>query len=220
MLQEERGIIWCVVAELLEWHGQLAHPRPLRRLIGRGRVSGLDPRDECGRLVVSEDGEPQYAARVLQRAVVDAAQVDRVESGVPDQLDDDRLGFLIAGQEHDPGGLAVVVVRHDARRERVEGAHPARPRERTGQRPQCHLSRPEGVGRVDHDTAVERADRLQHVGHGGARDGHQHHICARHGVGHRGRIGALPEFGRQCPRPGSVPCREGDVVAGGVPEPA
>jgi hypothetical protein len=30
----------------------------------------------------------------------------------------------------------------------------------------------------------------------------------------------LPEFRRQCPRPGGVPCRERDVVAGGVPEPA
>ena len=31
---------------------------------------------------------------------------------------------------------------------------------------------------------------------------------------------ALPEFRRQRPRPGGVPCRERDVVAGGVPEPA
>ena len=29
---------------------------------------------------------------------------------------------------------------------------------------------------------------------------------------------ALPKFGRQRPRPSGVPCRERDVVAGGVPE--
>jgi hypothetical protein len=60
----------------------------------------------------------------------------------------------------------------------------------------------------------------QHVGHDRARDGDEHHFGARHGVGDRGRVCALPEFRRQRPRPGGVPCRERDVVAGGVPEPA
>jgi hypothetical protein len=45
-------------------------------------------------------------------------------------------------------------------------------------------------------------------------------VGARHGVGDRGPVGALPEFRRQCLRPGGVPCRERDVVAGGVSEPA
>ena len=145
---------------------------------------------------------------------------NRVESGVPDQLGDDRLGLLVAGQEHDPGRLAVVVVRHDVRRERVEGAHPARPRERVGPRPQCHLLLPERVGRVDHDAAIQRAGCLEHVGHGGARDGHEHHFGGRHGAGDGGRVCALPEFRCQRLRPGGVPCRERDVVADGVPEPA
>jgi hypothetical protein len=127
MLKEERGILRCMVAELLEWRGQR---------IGRGRVPGLYPRDERRRLVAGESVGPQRAAGVLQLAVVDTAQVNRVESGVPDQLGDGRLGLLVAGQEQDPGRFAVVVVRHDADRERVEGAHPARPRERVNPRPQ------------------------------------------------------------------------------------
>jgi hypothetical protein len=123
-----------MVAELLEWRGQR---------IGRGRVAGLDPCDESRRLVVGDGEGPQraagvlqLAAGVLQLAVVDAAQVNRVESGVSYQLGGDRLGLLVAGQEQDPGRLAVVVVGHDVDRERVEGARPARPRERAGQRPQ------------------------------------------------------------------------------------
>src|SRR6185312_11544508 len=46
VLEEERGIVRCVVAELLEWRGQLAHLRSRRRLIGLGRVPGPYPRDE------------------------------------------------------------------------------------------------------------------------------------------------------------------------------
>ena len=72
------------------------HPRPQRRPIGRGRVPGLYPRDERRRLVVSEDVDPQRASGVLQLAVVDTAKVERVESGVPDQLGDDRLGLFVA----------------------------------------------------------------------------------------------------------------------------
>src|SRR6202011_383618 len=68
VLEEERGISRCVVAELLEWRGQLAHPRPQRRLLGRGRVPGPYLRDERRRLVVREDGEPQCAVGVLQPA--------------------------------------------------------------------------------------------------------------------------------------------------------
>jgi hypothetical protein len=79
---------------------------------------------------------------------------------------------------------------------------------------------PERVGRVDHDAAVERAGCLQHVGHGRARDGYEHHFGGRHGIGDGRRVCAFPKFRRQCPRPGGVPCRERDVVAGGVPEPA
>jgi hypothetical protein len=90
----------------------------------------------------------------------------------------------------------------------------------SAQRSQCHLLLPERVGCVDHDAAVEPTDCLQHVCHGGARDGHEHHFGGCHGVGDGGRVCALPEFGRQRPRPGGVPCRERDVVAGGAPEPA
>jgi hypothetical protein len=79
---------------------------------------------------------------------------------------------------------------------------------------------PERVGRVDHDAAIQRAGCLQCVCHGEARDGHEHHFGGRHGVGDGGRVCTLPKFGRQRPRPGGVPCRERDVVAGGVPEPA
>jgi hypothetical protein len=74
-------------------------------------------------------------------------------------------------------------------------------------------------GSGDHDAAIQRAGCLQHVGHDRARDGDEHHFGARHGVGDRGRVCALPKFCRQLPRPGGVPCRERDVVAGGVPEP-
>src|SRR6266516_240389 len=45
MLEEERGIVRRMVAELLEWRGQR---------IGRGRVPGLYPRDERRRLVVGD----------------------------------------------------------------------------------------------------------------------------------------------------------------------
>jgi hypothetical protein len=96
----------------------------------------------------------------------------------------------------------VVVVRHDADRQRVEGAHPAHPRERVGQRPQGQLVLPENpsskrVGCVDHDAAIQRAGCLQHVCHGGARDGHEHHFGGRHGVGDGGRVRTLPKFRRQ-----------------------
>jgi hypothetical protein len=40
----------------------------------------------------------------------------------------------------------------------------------------------------------------------GARDGHEHPFGNGHGVGDGGRVCALPEFGRQRPRPGGVPC--------------
>ncbi len=166
---------------------------------------------------MSEDVDPQWAVRVLQPAVIDAAQVDRVESGVPDQLGGDRLGFLVARQEQDPGRLAVVVVGHDARRERVEGAHPARPREHVGQRPQCHLLLPERVGRVEHDAAIQWAGCLQRVRHSGARDGYEYHFGSRYRAGDGGRVCALPKFCRQRPRLGGVPRRERDVVAGSVP---
>jgi hypothetical protein len=79
---------------------------------------------------------------------------------------------------------------------------------------------PERVGRVDHDEAIQRAGCLQHVGHDGARDGDKHHFGDRHGVGDRGCVRAISEFGGQRPRPGGAPCRERDVVAGGVPEPS
>jgi hypothetical protein len=69
MIEEERGIVRCVVAELLEWRGQR---------VGRGRVTGLYPRDERGRLVAGEGVGPQRAPRVLQLAVVDTAQDNRV----------------------------------------------------------------------------------------------------------------------------------------------
>jgi hypothetical protein len=49
MLEEERGILRCVVAEFLEWRGQR---------IGRGRVPGLYPRDERLRLVAGEGVGP------------------------------------------------------------------------------------------------------------------------------------------------------------------
>ena len=61
---------------------------------------------------------------------------------------------------------------------------------------------------------------LQHVGHGGARNRHEHHFGGRHGVGDGGRVRAFPKFRRERPRPGGMPGRERDVVAGGVPEPA
>jgi hypothetical protein len=57
---------------------------------------------------VSEDVEPQSAAGV----------VDRVESGIADQLGDDRLGFLISGQEHDPSLPLVPAARRRAGGER------------------------------------------------------------------------------------------------------
>jgi hypothetical protein len=60
MLEEERGIVRCMVAELLEWSGQR---------IGRGRVPGLYPCDKRRRLVVGEGVRPQRAAGVLQLAV-------------------------------------------------------------------------------------------------------------------------------------------------------
>jgi len=74
-------------------------------------------------------------------------------------------------------------------------------------------------GRAEVDAAVERAGGLQHVGHSRARDGHEHCFGARHGVGDGGRACALPKVRRQRLRPGGMPCRERDVVAGRVPEP-
>jgi hypothetical protein len=95
MLEEERGIVRCMVAELLEGRGQR---------VGRGRVPGLYPRDERRSLVAGEGLGPQRAAGVLQLTVVDAAQVNRVESGVPDQPGGGRLGLVVAGQEQARGG--------------------------------------------------------------------------------------------------------------------
>jgi hypothetical protein len=79
---------------------------------------------------------------------------------------------------------------------------------------------PERVRRVDHDAAIQRAGCLQHLGHDWARDGHENHFGARHGVGDRGRMCALAKFRCQRLRPGGVPGRKRDVVADGVPEPA
>ena len=129
MLEEERGIVRCVVAELLEGRGQLTHPRPPRR-----SAAAVSPDFIRATSAVASSRVRTWVHSGLSgscsRLLIDAAQVKRVESGVPDQLGGDRLGCLVAGQEQDPGRLVVVVVRHDAHRERVEGAHPAGPRQR------------------------------------------------------------------------------------------
>ena len=56
----------------------------------------------------------------------------------------------------------------------------------------------------------------QHVGHGSARDGHEHHSGARHSVGDRGRICALPGFRRahEPDRKGHVPGEERRITPG------
>jgi len=71
VLEEERGIVRCMVAELIEWR---------RQRIGCGGVPGLYPRDERRRLVVGDGEGPQRASGVLQLAIVDAAQDNRVQS--------------------------------------------------------------------------------------------------------------------------------------------
>jgi hypothetical protein len=74
-------ILGCVVAELLEGRGQR---------VGGG-LAGPDLGGERFRLVGVEGGIPQRAAKLLELAVVDAAEVGRLEPSVRDQLGDGWL---------------------------------------------------------------------------------------------------------------------------------
>jgi len=71
---------------------------------------GPDPIGERLGVLGLKGGVPQRAAGFLELAVVDAAEVGRLESGVGDRLGDGGLGRFITGQEQDPAGLAVVLV--------------------------------------------------------------------------------------------------------------
>ena len=88
MLEEEGRIVGSVIAQLLKHRGQRVCRRDMPGPHSVGERLGV---------VGLQSGVPQHAARFLELAVVDAAQVQRLESSVLDQLGDGRLGLLVAG---------------------------------------------------------------------------------------------------------------------------
>jgi hypothetical protein len=75
VLEEEFRVAGGVIAQLLERRGQ--------RVGGFG-VPGADPGGERPGVAGLQGGVPQGAAGFLELAVVDAAQVRRLESGILD----------------------------------------------------------------------------------------------------------------------------------------
>ena len=115
VLEEECRIVGGVITQLLERCGQ--------RVGGLG-VPGTNPVGQRLGVVGLQCAVPQRAAGFLELAVIDAAQVHRLEASVRDQLGDGGLRLLVAGEEQHPTGQAVVLVGENARLEGVERAHP------------------------------------------------------------------------------------------------